>query len=247
MASVGVPVSGAKRQRDEAAAMAAAAREYAQNAPTWNFVQGNLIAENRFLRKALPATNALWAMVVVVLLFEFYGVAKAGGVRIWAVPESKDGAVVGQAAPVAMTSSPTTGEIVSRLKELVAAGFSASVQPSVNRERRTFVQAFTTDDGFSAFQAYYAQENGAYDPFRMGSEGRFVDVTPTKIQPLGRGAYDVAWRESVSDRGGKVIEVVAREAVFTVVVIPKAQTLSNPYGVYVTSFHLGSLLGGTAQ
>lgn len=230
--------------KDVALAMARAAQAYAENAPTWNFVQGNLIAENRFLRRAVLVTNALGAALILTLIVVMYAVARTGGTRVWAVPVNHDGAVVARAVAVPMTTSPTSGEILSRLKQVTESLFSASIQPSVNRARDDFSVEFLTRQAQQYIVAYRAADKNTRDPAAIARQGYFVDVNVSRIIPEGGNAYEVDWTERTSDLSGREVSKRQMSAIYSVAVEPRAATPDNPYGVFITSIHFATSFGG---
>lgn len=243
----------AQNSEDLLHALDAIRDQYKANAPTWNFSQGNLIAENRSLRKRLHL-SILGNIVVPVaailgIALVVFWAYRDGGTRYVPFPVDRhSGKVAGSpivsisaSGPVSIPPAPI-GEQIDRVAQVVQDIASADIHHETDVRRWDDAQLFLSSGALKDIENYRSQDHGAFDPFVIGSTGRYCDVKITRIQPtvgISGNLIDVDWTETYSDQHDHVIGTVARTAEFAVSSSPSFAKFGNPYGVVITSFHPG--------
>lgn len=236
-ASTATEFSEALRQR----------KGYADNIPAWNFVQGNLVAENSSLRRnnRLLVIAAMISIILspVISLTVSYHYMLTGRPRFIAVPVNHAGAVI--APPIAARFSPgnaTQAEQISRIRQLFRALFTGSVEPSLNRYYLRVATLFMSPAAREQFSIWRNANRSHRDATFLGSQGyqAFVRVTNIVLLPIAtQNTYEVHFSQSVMTPDGKPAFSASRVFTVSVVSNPAAASLDNPFGVQVSSFTFG--------
>lgn len=220
---------------------------YGDNIPAWNFVQGNLVAENTNLRRnnRLLVIAAMIAIILspVISLTVTYHYMLTGKPRFIAVPVNHAGAVV--APPIAARFSPgtaTQAEEISRIRQLFHALFTGSVEPSLNRYYLGTAALFMSPGAQGQFAVWRNANRQHRDAAYVGSQGfqAFVKVTNIVLLPIAaQDTYEVHFTQTIDDPRGRVAFTAPR--VFTVSVLssPNNASLDNPFGVQVVALTFG--------
>lgn len=218
------------------------------NMPAWNFVQGNLVDENRHLRgeNKFLRVSVITALTVVTLAI--VGVMLFVKPHYLMFPVDAKGKVAGQ--PIDSTFVPkdaSEAEIFSRVLQFVPACFSGSLQPGINRNNDAVCNLFLSSKADKERDNYRLNNNGAHDPFALAKQGVSVDVAIDKarVQKLDT-SWSVPWTETYRDASGKVIRASQNSATFQVDAKPELHSPENPFGVTVEDIHMG-LAGAVPQ
>lgn len=223
-------------------------QEYLENAPAWNFVLGNLIDENKHLRKSngrlittiLAVVLAFIIVIALVVIWAF----RNGGTQYVPYPvDSKTGVTAGRPLKIGGWVPAGEAEQIRVLKALVPELFAADIHHQTNEDRWSAAQIFLAPTATQDILGYRSQRDGAFDPFAIGASGRYSDIVITRIQPHFTpgvpSLYEIDWDEHYTTLQNRDIGTVHRTGEFTVTSSEVAASIDNPQGVKVTKFHPG--------
>ncbi len=220
--------------------------DYLNNAPAWNFVQGNLVYDNDHLRRkntvlvrALALTPFALAAVIMLVVWMYRP-------SFIAIPVDQfRRAVAGAFTLSYIPGSAADAEIVRCLTLGIENGFSNVLEPDVNRHMGAVADKFFFGDARQTLATWRTIDNSKNDPYVLAKQGitSTADVDVKKIQKIGN-SWIIPFTITYENKAGEVLRV-ENHSITTNADSERGHSdfKDNPFGVSSTSMQIDGALG----